>query len=120
MREEDPGDEWAGESGPRDHIALGLDINVVIKHRDEERDGFPTGNREDVCRSVGKTSAATRGVIELGSSWLKDEEVHGLECVDVPLAGAVLVVKNRDDEEDDVEHEADNHHPPVAICSGRE
>ena len=45
------------------------------------------------------------------------EEVHGLEGVDVFGPGEEVVGEGGDDEENEVGHEADDHHPFAAIWS---
>jgi len=44
----------------------------------------------------------------------RGEEVHGLETVDAGL-GIVTVIEGRDNEEDEIAHETDDHHPFAAI-----
>jgi hypothetical protein len=44
------------------------------------------------------------------------EEIHGLELVDSVFRSVVFVVESRDDEEDEVGKEANNHHFLSTIC----
>lgn len=118
--EEDEGEEGAGETEPGDKVELGLGVDVVVEDGGEEGSGFTgcsaetVGGGADGCREdLGGYEEGDAVGAELVEE--RGQEVHGLESVDVVLAGEEVIGKSWNNEEDEIGHETDNHHPLAAV-----
>lgn len=109
--EPEPGDEHTSETEPRYDVELGRVVNVVVKYGSKQSSGFSDTRRESVGTGADLSREDFTGDEEshgVGAELVEErrQEVHGLECVDTGRAGVVLVVKSRNDEEEEAHEEA--------------
>ena len=120
VREEQPRHKGACETEPWHDVELGLRVDVVVEYRGEEGTGLSDRGREAVSRSAdrgGKDFGGDEEGDAVGAELVEErgEEVHSLESVHVLGGGKELEVESRNDEENEIGQEADDHHPFTAI-----
>lgn len=118
--EEQPGEECAGKTEPGDDVEFGLRVNVVVQNGGEKCTGLANSGRKTMSRGTNggrEDLGSDEEGDAVGSKLVEEgrEEIHGLERVDVLGGGEELEVEGRHNEEDEIGHETNNHHPLAAV-----
>lgn len=117
---EEPGNKCTTKTEPWDDVELGLGVDVVVKNGSSQCSKLTAGGGETVSSRTNGGRVDFSGGNESNGVWSElveegGKEVHGLESVGSLGTGVVFEVEGRDDEEDEVGNETDNHHPLASV-----
>ena len=120
IRKEDPGQQGTDETEPGNEVELGLGVDVVVQDRSEQSSSLTGSSREAVGSGTdgcGEHLSSDQERDGVGAELVEErrQEVHGLECVNMLGLREVLKVESRHNEENEIGHETDNHHPLASI-----
>ena len=118
--QEGPGQESTDKTEPRNEVELCLGVDVVVQDRGKQSSSLTGGSRETVSSGTDRCGEDLSGDQErdrVGAKLVEErrQEVHGLESVNVLRLCEEVEMEGRDNEEDEVSHETDDHHPLTSV-----
>ncbi|KAJ6260796.1 hypothetical protein Dda_5026 [Drechslerella dactyloides] len=120
IRQPDISHDGTGKTEPWDDVKLGLGVDIAVENGSRNRTKLTNGSAESMSRSADGRRVDFSGDKESNRvrAELVEErghEIHCLEGMDVFPRCEVVKRERRNDEKDEIEHEADDLHPFSAV-----